>query len=863
LEKSGKGFGGGRSFERLTEKPIEQFTQNAAASIGQKSSLLDPETLLAGKKLAQSKYDNFAAKADINADKKLQAEFSGILKRLSDLKLFDIQKSVEGLMDRILIGFETKNRGPAKMEGETFKTLTGSESDLAYLKSHSDTKMWAGLVENALKSALDRTAKLKKNPEIKQAYKDFEDADRLYFNYKILARAMADRTGLASRGLLEPQRLHSILTGNKVGQELYSTGKGDLNELTRDTLKVMDKKPEGGIFEHIPYAVRGGAIGSMFGHPALGAAIGGQGVIGRIMNSDPAQRFIKSGASVPPRGALDWYEQAIKAGRGGLAAGLPGQTDGIPGYAEGGIATEPQLAMVGEKEPEAIIPLSKLPKLAGDVVKPNLLGLPKTFSPSMRLGTDPPHVNKSHPLPPVPANDDVYPIPLVDPRKLSSLSPAEIAAFRMRQAVKPSGGRQDSGLAEGFQEAVIPGLSAAKSFHAGDYPNAAAQALTAAMPLLGKAMQGAGPLMRYGAPAAGGAGITAGVTAMTDTAEAGEEGLTPLQKQMIARTPKGEPRTKLIQQFATEAAAEKQREQEAAQKKEAEATRSAEAKAKLDKELSGLPANEQLIYQGMNPQQRVDFWAQKAEVQRQAKAAQEAEEDEKRRGELPFRERFPGLMKWMPTIAAAMSGSVPAVTAFRRAGKANKYNREWTKAADDFENAVAAKDLDAMLASKNTLEKYTAEHAKKLKKIGEGPGVGSTLVGASAPFDLEFLMPNAVDAAMLPSGSPGSEQAKAALTNPSEWGNRAITGFAQGLVPSMIAGKYAPRPSVLSPTARSAAAPGTYDTMVRQAQEATQNTVDKQVEEVLAAKRAATNAKRAAGRAAKTKKKKTPKVYEE
>ena len=80
-------------------------------------------------------------------------------------------------------------------------------------------------------------------------------------------------------------------------------------------------------------------------------------------------------------------------------------------------------------------------------------------------------------------------------------------------------------------------------------------------------------------------------------------------------------------------------------------------------------------------------------------------------------------------------------------------------------------------------------------------------------------------------GRPEAEQAKAALTNPSEWGNRAITGFAQGLVPSMIAGEYAPRPSVLSPTARSAAAPGTYDTMVRQAQEATQNTVDKQVEE--------------------------------
>jgi hypothetical protein len=39
----------------------------------------------------------------------------------------------------------------------------------------------------------------------------------------------------------------------------------------------------------------------------------------------------------------------------------------IPGFAEGGVVTRPTLAMVGEKGPEAIIPLSQMGGMGGGV----------------------------------------------------------------------------------------------------------------------------------------------------------------------------------------------------------------------------------------------------------------------------------------------------------------------------------------------------------------------------------------------------------------------------------------------------------------------------------------------------------------
>jgi hypothetical protein len=46
----------------------------------------------------------------------------------------------------------------------------------------------------------------------------------------------------------------------------------------------------------------------------------------------------------------------------------------IPGFADGGIVTGPTLAMVGEKGPEAIIPLSQMGNMGGGGVTVNVTG---------------------------------------------------------------------------------------------------------------------------------------------------------------------------------------------------------------------------------------------------------------------------------------------------------------------------------------------------------------------------------------------------------------------------------------------------------------------------------------------------------
>ena len=46
----------------------------------------------------------------------------------------------------------------------------------------------------------------------------------------------------------------------------------------------------------------------------------------------------------------------------------------IPGFADGGIVTGPTLAMVGEKGPEAIIPLSQMGNIGGGGVTVNVTG---------------------------------------------------------------------------------------------------------------------------------------------------------------------------------------------------------------------------------------------------------------------------------------------------------------------------------------------------------------------------------------------------------------------------------------------------------------------------------------------------------
>jgi hypothetical protein len=78
----------------------------------------------------------------------------------------------------------------------------------------------------------------------------------------------------------------------------------------------------------------------------------------------------KNGIIDPVRAAIGLIADLVRAigkipGVGAIG-GLIGKID-IPGFADGGIVTRPTLAMVGEKGPEAIIPLSQMGGMGGGV----------------------------------------------------------------------------------------------------------------------------------------------------------------------------------------------------------------------------------------------------------------------------------------------------------------------------------------------------------------------------------------------------------------------------------------------------------------------------------------------------------------
>ena len=57
---------------------------------------------------------------------------------------------------------------------------------------------------------------------------------------------------------------------------------------------------------------------------------------------------------------------ALIAAAGAINAKMSAAAEGIPALAEGSIVTGPTLALIGEgRESEAVIPLSKLPQIAG------------------------------------------------------------------------------------------------------------------------------------------------------------------------------------------------------------------------------------------------------------------------------------------------------------------------------------------------------------------------------------------------------------------------------------------------------------------------------------------------------------------
>jgi hypothetical protein len=342
------------------------------------------------------------------------------------------------------------------------------------------------------------------------------------------------------------------------------------------------------------------------------------------------------------------------------------------------------------------------------------------------------------------------------------------------------------------------------------------------------------PLVRAGASFLAGAGIGTGAALMGGESEAADDGLTKTQREMIRRTPTSG-RAALMAQFSQEAALQRSEQERSAREKEQRASADQAARDRLQAEINTLPEDERAMYAGFTPDQRVQFWANKQEAKRREDERVAEEGRAKAAAEAPFRERFPTLSKVMPAIAAAASAALPYGIKLRQAAAANAYLREWEASSTAAEQALRAGKLEEALPHVNKLKQFTAEHQQVMDKIGHGVSPTTVAAASTIPFDLEFLTPNAIDAAVLPPGSPGHEQAVHSLTDPSEYASRAGSGIMQALTASKL-----PVPGrTVAPTAASMGHAETYATMASAQEKAAR-----------AAKAAETRRKNAEARAA-------------
>ncbi len=718
------------SYERIAEKPIEQFTAKAAEKIGQVSNRLDDATIDAARRDLGQVFQDTAKKIPINHDKRLGNELVKIVQDMHAERLPDeVRNRIEAVIDQLSRGFESKAKGPAKMSGKTYQAMTQKDSLLDRLQHESGvTRHYANRVASALNEALERTAS--RSPQRKEAYAALKDARKKWYNMIVLSEVASGSGELASRGLIEPERLRSVLTKGQENKLNYALEKGDLHELARAATSVMSPfRPQGTMMEQMGAYGAPAGLGAAISHfmggdPFTGAVLGASSptAIGRAINSPMGQQFLKSQAESP---GPDWMRMMLQAGRGG-----------IPQMAEGGIVDQPTLAMVGEKGPEAVIPLDD-PAAAAQQSR-------EIYARALRRA--------------------------VQPENLQGARAGGPPSPQLKQAV---------GAAE---EVAIPGLSAYHSAKQGDYPMAAAQAGLSALPYIGKPL---GAAVRA-APAfakTAGASVAALTSLFTDSST-GRSNLSPQAQERLRMM---QEKSKLEQQERT---AEAQRRKEEAENKarlEAEAAQSlAKTQADLQAHLAEIEAGKQ------REQLRIEQERQESERKAAEESVRANAAENKRLAERPFRERHPDAALNLTLGGIAVAALIPGASQAYKKWAFNQYAKEWENL-----DKIAAYTLKhgTTEEQKLAISRLSAAASKKADqegKLHKFPWL--TQLGSAGAAVEGGLIPSEVDITQ-PKESEAHKAAVEFFTSPSEWGRLGALyggGTLAGITAKEAAGAFLP-----------------------------------------------------------------------
>jgi hypothetical protein len=333
-------------------------------------------------------------------------------------------------------------------------------------------------------------------------------------------------------------------------------------------------------------------------------------------------------------------------------------------------------------------------------------------------------------------------------------SAAEVAAMRQRQAVQPSGGRQESEFTGQLENALVPGLGAVRSTMRGDYGEAAGEAAISALPLtrfLPKAVTA--PL----------AGAVAGSTGMSPSAIAEEPNFSfiedPAEREAALAQYKGlkgyikDKRTGESSPDRGETARLRQefmREQQGKASERAKTKREAAEKEAAEKgALERFEERNKATVEALTPEQRAQYDAREvpgnvmATITNRAEYLQqvEAQKEQSRKG---FAERNPEAMEWLQKGSYAASAGIPIATLAHRASTLRTAAKE---AEDAYLAAIkGSRSKATTTANEGTLalRANQLEEASKLNPLDKSMIAASPFIPVAAAE-----APNFIDLAQL------------------------------------------------------------------------------------------------------------------
>jgi len=404
-------------------------------------------------------------------------------------------------------------------------------------------------------------------------------------------------------------------------------------------------------------------------------------------------------------------------------------------------------------------------------------------------------------------------------RTAEEREPSEIAAMRQRQAVRPSGGRGESGFTSGLEDVLVPGMGAVKSAMRGDYSEAAGEAALSALPF------GAGRL----APAARAAGAGAATLFAPSATAGGMFDTEPdprkrkaLEAQYKEAGPRGQ--REILNQFNTE------------QGRVADEQRALAASGKARSDWFG--QNEETI-KGLKPEWQSRIRA--SGTLPEAQAMFDRGMEERKQAGMTIAERYPEGVLALEGLGVAGSAALPAIS---QVGKTRAISRAATAAERDYAAAYgpgsrASKGRAAAAEmSSNVLREQSKRPIWDPLDIGIDPR--EMAIGTAIPYAMGTFGPNIVDVMMgrlsdEPAAKEKADRAWARIADP-EAAERALL---EGLLFSVAGGGGGAVASHRgSERARAKGITDTYDS---------RNATIKAEDD----KRAVTAAKRAATRAAK------------